>query len=192
MLTVAVLDARVINVALQVEQEMQCPFYSGGLFVTEERSECGDDFMEVAPRQLPDCKGHCCRLQHSTGAQPFDCCRACFLLLHGNPWEQWQLCSILLRCKVWTKTKASSSRQGMHPRRQAAHRTLLLPCRRRLSEKGDRDAASPTAVPARRQRCLPLRAVQPRGGAGGAPGQRRRRRGGRPPRHGHSGTPLSI
>ncbi len=121
MLTVAALDARVINVASQVEQEMQCPFYSGGLFVTEERSECGDDFMEVAPRQLPDCKGHCCRLQHSTGSQPSGCCRAFVLLLHGNFWEQWQLCSILLRCKVWTKTKASSSRQGMHPRRQAAH-----------------------------------------------------------------------
>lgn len=56
------------HLASQVEQEMQCPFYSGGLFVTEERSECADPFMEVAPRQLPGCDGHCCRLQHSSGA----------------------------------------------------------------------------------------------------------------------------
>lgn len=55
----------------QVEQELQCPFHSAGVFVTEEAAECTDPFMEgplQRPRLLPDCSHHCCRAQETVGA----------------------------------------------------------------------------------------------------------------------------
>lgn len=53
----------------QVEQEMECPFYSAGLFLENEvDGECEDEFMSIAPRSLPGCDKHCCTLQHSSGA----------------------------------------------------------------------------------------------------------------------------
>ena len=55
----------------QVEQELQCPFHSAGVFVTEEAGECTDPFMEgplQRPRRLPDCSHHCCRAQETVGA----------------------------------------------------------------------------------------------------------------------------
>ena len=47
---------------------MSCPFYSAGLFVTEEvEGPCQDDFMNVQPRPLLGCDKHCCSLEHSSG-----------------------------------------------------------------------------------------------------------------------------
>ncbi len=55
----------------QVEAMMECPFYSAGLFSTEEvDGECADGFMEVASRELPACGEHCCSLRHSSGGRP--------------------------------------------------------------------------------------------------------------------------
>jgi hypothetical protein len=55
----------------QVEQDLQCPFHSAGVFLTEEAAECTDPFMEgpmQRPRRLPDCSHHCCRAQETVGA----------------------------------------------------------------------------------------------------------------------------
>mmetsp|Transcript_4695 Transcript_4695/g.13492 ORF Transcript_4695/g.13492 Transcript_4695/m.13492 type:complete len:605 (-) Transcript_4695:890-2704(-) len=57
------------NCRFEVEQEMECPFYSAGLFLENEvDGECEDEFMSIAPRSLPGCDKHCCTLQHSSGA----------------------------------------------------------------------------------------------------------------------------